>query len=559
VAVVLASCSSTCAGDDPGRTIARVVDAATHPYLTRASFADRQLDVRRLYDSVGSTPIWVRDGKPTPEADETIAVLSAAGTRGLRAAEYDADRLRDGAARLSATSHPSAEDVALFDMAVTISLMRYATDAYLGRISPASLGFVLDPEPKEIDLPAFVAALARSDRVGEQLATLDPPVPIFARLRGALAETRALAARTDLPELAGDTPTLRLGDRHPAVVPLRRWLVALGDLPAPVPPLDEMVYDRDVADAVKRFQLRHGRDADGILGRVALHDLRVPLVVRVEQIELAMERLRWPSSSDAARSVIVNIPEFRLRAFDGDDSVPRLSMKVVVGSVVRRTKTPVVHGHMRWVVFRPYWDVPARIARKEILPRAAREPGYLEREQMELRDGHLRQRPGPKNALGLAKFVFPNPFDVYLHDTPQKEYFARSRRDLSHGCMRVSEAIALAEFVLGWDRGRIAAAMTEGPNNHWVEVPGTIPVYVLYTTVAVEDGRILFFDDIYGNDSALESALDNRYPDQTGGGGARTGDTAGGGGGGTRVYRPGPGERALAASPRPALRTVGLL
>jgi murein L,D-transpeptidase YcbB/YkuD len=184
-----------------------------------------------------------------------------------------------------------------------------------------------------------------------------------------------------------------------------------------------------------------------------------------------------------------NIPEFRLRAFDGDDPAPKLSMKVVVGSVLRRTKTPVVHGHMRWVVFRPYWDVPATIAHKEILPRAARDPAYLAHEQMEFAaDGRLRQRPGPRNALGLVKFVFPNPYDVYLHDTPQKEYFARSRRDLSHGCMRVADAVALAEFVLGWDRARITTAMTEGANNRWVALPETVPVYVLYTTVAVEDG-----------------------------------------------------------------------
>jgi L,D-transpeptidase YcbB len=454
----------------------------------------------------------------------------------------------------------SAEAVALFDTAVTISLVRYAADAYLGRISPASFGFVLDTEPREIDLPAFVADLARSDDVADRLAALDPPVPTFARLREALAGMRALAERTDLSALPPDVPTLRLGDRHPAVVSIRRWLAALGDLPASVQSPDEMVYDHDVADAVKRFEMRHGRDPDGVLGRVALHDLRVPLVVRIEQIELAMERLRWLGARGTGRSVIVNIPEFRLHAFAGDDPMPTLSMKVVVGSVVRRTETPVVHGHLRWVVFRPYWDVPASIARKEILPRAAREPGYLAHEQMDFVDGRLRQRPGPKNALGLVKFVFPNPFDVYLHDTPQKEYFARSRRDLSHGCMRVSDAVALAEFVLGWDRGRIVTAMTEGANNRWVEAPGTVPVDVLYATAAAEDDRIFFFDDIYGYDSLLAYALDNRYPSGRADGGAATGDTARGGGGGTRVHRPVPGEGARATSRRPDSPTaVGVL
>jgi murein L,D-transpeptidase YcbB/YkuD len=230
----------------------------------------------------------------------------------------------------------------------------------------------------------------------------------------------------------------------------------------------------------------------------------------MQQIELAMERIRWLSAEAAGRSVIVNIPEFRLRAFERGDVEPRLSMKVVVGSVVRRTRTPVVHGHMRWVVFRPYWDVPPSIARKELLPRAARDPGYLASEAMEFAGGRLRQRPGPRNALGLVKFVFPNPFDVYLHDTPQKAYFAWNRRDFSHGCIRVADAAALAEFVLGWDRGRVTAAMREGPDNRRVELREPVPVYVVYTTVGVEDDRISFFDDIYGYDAVLAREIKNR-------------------------------------------------
>ena len=228
-------------------------------------------------------------------------------------------------------------------------------------------------------------------------------------------------------------------------------------------------------------------------------------------------------------------------------------MNVVVGSVVKRTTTPVVNGRISWVVFRPYWDVPATIARKEILPRAAREPGYLASEQMEFVHGRLRQRPGPKNALGLVKFVFPNPFDVYLHDTPRKEYFGRTRRDLSHGCMRVADGAALAEFVLGWDRARITTAMTEGANNRWVEVRAPVPIDVIYTTATVEEGRTFFFDDIYGYDALLASALDSRYTGSTADGGAQASGITGGGGAGPRMRRPDSGERAITTSAPPAI------
>ncbi len=510
--VVLGGAVGAEAGDAAAAVIRRLVASTTDPYLTGGAFAEERADVERLYQPRDFAPLWLRGGRPTPQADEVIATLADADAHGLTAADYDGDRLGAALARLGAARHPSSEDAGLLDVALTVATMRYATDAYAGRIPPQRVGFELDAVPKRLDLPAVVGALARSDDPARRLAALDPPVPTFARLRQALAEMRALAARTDLPDVPADLPALHPGDRHPGIPALRSRLVALGDLlettPAPVEPT---VYDRDVAAAVRRFQQRHGLDPDGIVGPVTRGDLRVPLRERVAQVQLAMERLRWFPDDIAGRWVVVNIPEFRLWGFEGSDPIPRVSMKVVVGSAARRTETPIVHAHMRYVVFRPYWDVPASIARKEILPRAARDRGYLAREHMAVVDGRVRQRPGPDNALGLVKFVFPNPFDVYLHDTPQKEYFARSRRDFSHGCMRVAEAAALAEFVLGWDRERIEAAMTTGPDDRRVSLLEEVAVYVVYTTAAVEDRRIFFFDDIYGHDATLARALANRY------------------------------------------------
>jgi murein L,D-transpeptidase YcbB/YkuD len=209
--------------------------------------------------------------------------------------------------------------------------------------------------------------------------------------------------------------------------------------------------------------------------------------------------------------IVVNVPEFRLRAFDRGTEGPRLTMEVVVGKAARRTETPIMQADMKAVVFRPFWRVPPEIVKKEILPKAEEEPDYLERQHMEVLDGgRVRQRPGPDNALGLVKFLLPSAYHVYLHDTPAKQLFSRSRRDFSHGCIRVADAVALAEFVLQgtWDRERIVEAMERGADSTRVGLPAPVPVYLLYTTVVVEpDGRAFFFDDIYGHDARLAQKL----------------------------------------------------
>jgi murein L,D-transpeptidase YcbB/YkuD len=322
---------------------------------------------------------------------------------------------------------------------------------------------------------------------------------------------RALADRQDLPAIP-DLPTLREGDSHPGVPAVRQWLVALGDAPAGDPSVEDVTrYDAGLAASVRRFQQRHGRKADGVLGKTTLSDLRVPPARRAAQIELAMERLRSLPAQFADRFIVVNVPEFRLRAFDRGTERPRLTMEVVVGKAARRTETPIMQADMKAVVFRPFWRVPPEIVKKEILPKAEEEPDYLERQHMEVLDGgRVRQRPGPDNALGLVKFLLPSAYHVYLHDTPAKQLFSRSRRDFSHGCIRVADAVALAEFVLQgtWDRERIVEAMERGADSTRVELPAPVPVYLLYTTVVVEpDGRAFFFDDIYGHDARLAQKL----------------------------------------------------
>jgi L,D-transpeptidase YcbB len=504
------------ADDQVSATIHAIVDAAVHPDLRWPRFPDHQSDVLRLYAGVDFHPIWLHDRRPTPAADAVLASLLTADERGLSASDYDADLLRADATRLGAEEGTS-EALGRFDTALTVCVMRFLSDAYIGRVNPHAVGFGLDVEPKKLDLVLEVTALAKGETpIAARLAALDPPFPVFARLKAALADLRARDVG-DEPQVAA-LPKLRPGDHDPGVPALRRRLAFLGDLSnALPPPKDHARYDPLLAGAVKRFQERHGRDPDGVIGALTLADLQVPIRDRIQQVALAMERLRWLPANLTGRFVIVNIPEFRLRGIDSTTGETLVSMRVVVGSAVKQTLTPTMEGEMEYLVFRPYWDVPPTIARTEILPKLATDPQYLARENMELIGSTVRQRPGPTNSLGLLKFVFPNVFSVYLHDTPSKRLFAKSRRDFSHGCIRVADPVALAEFLLGpesaWSATRIADAMEHGPNDRRLNLPVPVPVYIFYTTVvAEEDGRLFFYEDIYGHDATLARELAKGYP-----------------------------------------------
>jgi murein L,D-transpeptidase YcbB/YkuD len=318
---------------------------------------------------------------------------------------------------------------------------------------------------------------------------------------------------------------------------LAQRLQLLGDLPA-----DKVIatdaYQGDLADGVKRFQLRHGLTADGRLGAQTIKQLNTPLSSRVEQLGLALERWRWISPEFKEPPVVVNIPEFRLRAFDAAGNVA-LSMNVIVGKAMRH-ETPVFDRDMQYVVFRPYWNVPPSIQRSEIVPAITRNRGYIAQKNYEvtthqgqvvtdgvvsdevleqLRAGKLavRQKPGPTNSLGLVKLIFPNEYNVYLHSTPAQQLFAQTRRDFSHGCIRVEKPEELAAWVLQgrpeWSVDKVREAMSSGRDNLQVNLPQPIPVLILYVTaVPTPDGSVLFYDDIYGHDASLRQTLAKGYP-----------------------------------------------
>ena len=353
-------------------------------------------------------------------------------------------------------------------------------------------------------------------------------------LRAALARYRELAGhpawQVPLPPLPRPEGKLTPGQPYAGIRLVNERLTVLGDLPADSAPPPR--YEGQLVAGIKSFQGRHGLTPDGVIGKGTFEQLNVAPEVRARQLELALERLRSAPPLQAPRTIVVNVPEFRLRAYEVRDGRATLAtaMNVIVGNA-HKTRTPLFEAEMQYVEFSPYWNVPPSIARGETLPKLRREPGYFDQQGFEFvgsdgrvvggfSEAHLdavqrgqmriRQRPGARNALGDIKFVFPNPDNIYLHHTPTPQLFKRDRRDFSHGCIRVEEPLALATFVLAaepdWTEERIVQAMTKG-RSATLRLREPFPVVIAYITAVVIDGRVHFFPDLYGYDKELDAAL----------------------------------------------------
>jgi murein L,D-transpeptidase YcbB/YkuD len=516
--------------------IRTLIDGERHSWLEVFAPAERK-QLTALYAPSCYSPMWVdTEGRPNPDARAAVLLLKNAGADGLSPADYDADMLERWAARLDA-ARDTVPNVAAFDVLLSLNTLRFFRQLHSGRVDPRTIGFRMTVPADDHDFPARLRAARSRHRIAAAAADLSPPLALYRRLRGMLARYRSLAADPALTWSPAFGGVLHPGERHFELLALHRRLLALGDVLADAPaPAEGSPYEGVLVDGVKRFQVRHGLQPDGVIGHATQTALRVSLSWRVRQIELALERLRWLPHLGEQRFLAVNIPMFRLWAWDelSATGAPSFGTGVIVGRALN-TQTPVFVDEMRDVIFRPYWNVPRSILRHEILPAMARDPEYLQQHDMEivsgesdaaasvavtadniarLRDGRLRvrQRPGPKNSLGLVKFVFPNDSNVYLHGTPAPELFSRARRDFSHGCVRVEDPVALAEWTLKgqpeWTRERILAAMN-GSTSRRVPLTQPITVILFYITAVVmpEDESIHFADDIYGHDARLDRAL----------------------------------------------------
>lgn len=529
----VAAVAQGAAAADPAVIAARVREAQ-HPWLRWPRFPYYQDELQGLYGPRANAALWLDGARPSAQAAAAIAALSDARAKGLDPLAYDAPLLDEMHGLLEAGKPASAEELALFDVALSIGLLRFVSDLHIGRVNPRNVDFGLDIEPKKYELATLIAEAVRDGRVSEIVSAAEPGFQAYKRMLNALHLYQALAADPRILPVVVER-TLKPGDEFEGAPQLARWLRALGDLPPAVAPAEGR-YDGVLAGAVERFQRRHGLEPDGVIGPATARALALPPAARVRQIELALERYRWIPDVAPQRFVFVNVPAFELVAFDRMDPPegPALSMRVVAGRA-GHTQTPVLAGALKTVAFSPYWNVPRSIVKNEILPKLQRDLGYLAAQQMEIvandrvlpatresvaqlaaGKARLRQRPGPKNALGRVKFLFPNAQSVYLHDTPSQAAFRATRRDFSHGCVRVEQPDALAKWVLSdqpeWSPERIEAALA-GTRETRVSVRSAVLVLLFYTTVqARSDGSISFYEDLYGLDAELERTLARGYP-----------------------------------------------
>ena len=489
---------------------------------------------------------WFDGERPGLQARQAVELLADSASDGLEPRDYDADALRQAVAAATEGSPLEPAARVRLDQGLTAAMQRYLADLQTGRVDPRQLRVGVGVAPGDgFDAAAALRAALESRRLPEAARDAAPRLPVYARLREALAHYRALGdppvwrqPLPPLPAVGRGNAKLEPGQPYAGLALIAQRLALLGDLPADaVPRVNPPSYEAPLVAAVEAFQRRHGLVADGLIGKATFAQLQVAPAARVRQIEIMLERLRWTPLMQGPRMIVVNIPEFVLRAYEVHDGriAVRLQMNVIVGKAMS-TRTPLLDEDMRFIEFSPYWNVPPSIARAETVPRLRRDPAYFEREGLEFvaPDGgvstvltaaqldavlagqlRIRQRPGPRNALGDIKFVFPNSDNIYLHHTPSTELFARERRDFSHGCIRVERPLALAEFVLqgmpGWTEERIRHAMVKG-ESATLRLAEAVPVLIVYGTALVKDGKMHFFDDIYGHDRRLDAALRAREP-----------------------------------------------
>ncbi|WP_263380388.1 L,D-transpeptidase family protein [Granulicella paludicola] len=559
--------------DYPGQ-IQAITTTSQLADLRWPNYSEYQQKVQDLYNGRDSGTAWIDGDKaseiaPTSAATQMIQIFTDAAQKGLDPEDYDASRWPARLQRIadirkkSDTSSDAQRDVAQFDVALTVCAIRYLSDLHLGRINPQTLNFDIDVPGKRaaFDVVKLLndQVLSSSD-VANVVASIEPQNPLYKNTEAALPHYLELAKQQDanptdpLPGLNGAKP-IEAGGHYAATDALLTRLQLEGDSDASetsASPANDAnaaakpastAYTKALADGVKKFQGRHGLTVDGKLGQGTIDAMNVPLHDRVKSIDDALERWRWLPDNYQQPRVFVNLPEFMLRAYGTDHSLA-FKMLVIDGEAKGFHDTPMFVRLMRYVVFRPYWNLPPSIIKKEIVPHVQKSGiGYLTSHDYEMTDHsgkvvtsasvsdieHLRyavrQKPGPKNSLGLVKFLFPNEYDVYMHSTPELFLFNLTRRDRSHGCVRLQHADQMALWVLGgdqkdpenqtrWDADSIHDAMNaEDENNKTYGLKTPLPVVLTYmTAMADEDGTMHFFNDIYGYDKDLNTALAKGRP-----------------------------------------------
>jgi L,D-transpeptidase YcbB len=531
--------------DGPATLVTKTeaVRIAVQGKLSPKSPTARKTDQAALveYYAVPDQPLlWVDENGLNERAKLAMSEIAKADDYGLRASDYALPKAEE----FKAADAKAADWLADAEVKISYAVLDYANDARGGRLDPQRLSENLDPNLALPDPSEVIGSIAFRSDPGAYLRSFQPDQPQFEALRQKLLEARggkvADAPKPDIVTIP-DGPVLKLGVENEQVALLRKRLDVQSE-----PGANENMFDRDVLEAVKRFQYAHGALPDGLVGagtRRMLNagDQQQPHQVggkaRIDALLVNMERWRWLPHDLGPYYVTVNIPEFTLRVVEDGKTIH--SARLVTGKPDKQT--PVISDEMEEIVFNPYWNVPNSIKMQEIAPYFGQSGGFfggwdtsiLQRHGLRIKYGgrdvdpdsidwsrndirnfDLVQPPGPTNVLGTVKFVFPNKHDVYMHDTTQKNLFAQTVRAESHGCMRVQNPQQLALLILhhdqGWSQTQIDQAL-QNDDNH-IQLKTHIPVYITYFTVKVnDDGSLSTFNDLYGHDARMIAALNGKY------------------------------------------------
>jgi len=525
ILLCLATPSFAAENEQVAAELRKIIDSG-EPVMGDQQTDDRIVEVYVFYAADRDyKPLWVRDNGPKAKAQDVLEVFRNAGKVGLNPNNYRIAQIE----RMMTAKTP--RELAELELLLSRAFIDFGRDINRGVVLPNEASRENAITSKELGALNLIDGAENADYIADYVRTLEPQSPEYQRLKGALATYRDIAKKGGFPVIPKG-PALKPGMNDKRVPLIRQYLLLVGDLPAGAGK-DSDLYDPDLLAAVKWFQFRHGLTDDGILAATTFEAMAVPVASRIRQIELNLERRRWMDDDLGPYYILVNVADQELKVVKDGKTVH--TAKVVVGKPY--TRTPVFSEKMKYVVLNPFWNVPPNIANGEYLPKLKRNPGALSRERIRVFNASgnqvdpysvnwsamsrmpysLRQDSGAKNALGKVKFMFPNKFNVYLHDTPSKSLFDKDLRIFSHGCMRVQDPLDLAALILadeGWTRERIDNTVAQG-GQRIISLKQQIPVHVTYLTAWVnKDGAVNFRRDPYNRDEQLAEALTGALSDE---------------------------------------------